>query len=143
MPSPPPCSPLIPECSGKKNSGRKKKYRNAKKLLNFQKFQLKWKIVKHFTRPKQRASLRKLFSHPTRQNLIASLEQVFWTKFRSRNLLSKCFKNAVPRRKEMVQCKGFSDAKQKHTCWKICKVRKAFGSFLGAYYFQCQVSWGS
>ena len=30
--------------------------------MNFEKFQLKWKIVKHFTRPKQRAALRKLFS---------------------------------------------------------------------------------
>ena len=28
----------------------------------FQKFQLKWKIVKHFVRPKQRATLRKSFS---------------------------------------------------------------------------------
>ena len=32
-----------------------------KKSLNFQKFQLKWKIAKHFLRPKQRAALRKLF----------------------------------------------------------------------------------
>ena len=30
--------------------------------LNVQKFQLKWKFLKHFTRPKQRAALRKLFS---------------------------------------------------------------------------------
>ena len=30
--------------------------------MNFEKFQLKWKIVKHFTRPKQRAALRKLLS---------------------------------------------------------------------------------
>ena len=32
--------------------------------MNFEKFQLKWKIVKHFTRSKQRAALRKLFSLP-------------------------------------------------------------------------------
>ena len=32
--------------------------------MNFQKFQLKWNILKHFTRPKQQAALRKLFSHP-------------------------------------------------------------------------------
>ena len=30
--------------------------------MNFEKFQLKWKIVKHFTRPKQQAALRRLFS---------------------------------------------------------------------------------
>ena len=38
------------------------KYRNTEKLLNFEKFHIIWKIVKHFTRPKQRAALRKLFS---------------------------------------------------------------------------------
>ena len=32
--------------------------------MNFQKFQLKWKIVKHFARPKQRTALKKLFSLP-------------------------------------------------------------------------------
>ena len=37
----------------------------------------------------------------------------------------------------------FSDTKQQHNCWKICKVRKVFGCVAGAYYFQCQVSWGS
>ena len=37
-------------------------YQNSEKWLNFQKFQLKWKILKHFTRPKQRPALRKLFS---------------------------------------------------------------------------------
>ena len=35
-----------------------------KKSSNFQKFQLKWKIVKRFTRHKQWAALRKLFSLP-------------------------------------------------------------------------------
>ena len=38
------------------------KYRSTEKLLNFEKFHIIWKIVKHFTRPKQRAALRKLFS---------------------------------------------------------------------------------
>ena len=43
------------------------KYRSTEKLLNFEKFHIIWKIVKHFTRPKQRAALRKLFSlSPTR-----------------------------------------------------------------------------
>ena len=35
-------------------NGSKWKYRNAEKKLNFQKFYLKSKIVKHFMRPKQR-----------------------------------------------------------------------------------------
>ena len=36
----------------------------------------------------------------------------------------------------------FSDTKQKYVCWKIYKVRKVYGCVAGAYYFQCQVSWG-
>ena len=32
------------------------------KIVNFPKFQLKWRFSKHFTRPKQRVTLRKLFS---------------------------------------------------------------------------------
>ena len=38
------------------------KYWNTEKLLNFEKFQLKWKIVKLFKRPKQTATFRNLFS---------------------------------------------------------------------------------
>ena len=38
------------------------KYRNTRKYLNFIKFQLIWKVLKHFTRLKQRVALRKLFS---------------------------------------------------------------------------------
>ena len=37
----------------------------------------------------------------------------------------------------------FFDIKQKYVFWKICKVRKVFDCIAGAYYFQCQVSWGS
>ena len=32
--------------------------------MNIKKFQLKWKIVKHFTRPKEQVTFRKLFSLP-------------------------------------------------------------------------------
>ena len=57
-----------------------------------------------------------------------------------RHLLSKCFKNAVLWRQEMMQSKCFFDTKQKYVCWKICKVRKVFDCVAGAYYFQCQVT---
>ena len=61
-----------------------------------------------------------------------------------KHLLSKCFKNAVLARQEMVQCKYFFwHHKHEHVCWKICKVRKVFGCVVGAYYFQCQASWSS
>ena len=33
------------------------KYQHSEKYLNFKKIRLKWKIVKHFTRPKQRAEI--------------------------------------------------------------------------------------
>ena len=51
--------------------------------FNFQRFQLKWKIVKNFPTPKQQATLRKLFSQPfpnptpSRQYLTTSLEEKF------------------------------------------------------------------
>ena len=57
-----------------------------------------------------------------------------------RHLLSKCFENAVFGRQEKVQCNVISDTKQKHVCWKICKLRKVSGIVSGAYYFQCEVS---
>ena len=44
-----------------------------------------------------------------------------------RHLLSKCFKNAILERQEMMQCNIFFDTKQKHDCWKICEVRNIFG----------------
>ena len=48
-----------------------------------------------------------------------------------RHLLSKCFKNAILERQEMVQCNIFFDTKQKHDCWKICEVRNIFGCVEG------------
>ena len=34
----------------------------------------------------------------------------------------------------------FSGTKQKHVCWKICKLRNSFSCVLGEYYFQFQKS---
>ena len=108
---------------------------------NFQKLQLKWKIVIHFTRPKHQAATRKLFSFsPTHTNKFLLQINLTWNKtFLARYkkiyryLLSKRFKNTVLESQEMVQCKYFSDNKQKHLCWKICKARKTFGCVAGAY----------
>ena len=74
--------------------------------VNLQKFQLKWKILKHFMRPEQqRGALRKLFSLPPDKS---------WTKISLqryagiyRHLLSKCFENAVFECLEMVQFRCF------------------------------------
>ena len=98
---PPPCSPY-PSW----------KYRNFEKQLNFQKFQLKWKILKHFTRPKQRTVLRKFFSPPP-----GKIFSLLWNK----NLLTEIYRNIqafaflvlrersswAPRNDEMTQLKCF------------------------------------
>ena len=102
--------------------------------MNSQKFSLKWKIVKHFIRPKQQATWKKLLSlpqtHPHQtKSCYFSGTKVFLQRYTEtyRHLLSKCFKDAVPGRQEMVQYNFFSDTKQKHVFWKTFKVRKAFG----------------
>ena len=68
--------------------------------------------------------------------------KIFFRRYReiSRHLLSKCFKNAFLGVKKWCSANIFSDTKQKHVSWKICKVRKVFGCVAGAYYFQCQVN---
>ena len=58
-------------------------------------------------------------------------------------MVSKCFKTAVLGFKKWCSENIFSDTKQKHVCWKICKVRKFFGSVAVGLYFQCQASWAS
>ena len=78
------------------------------------KIRLKWKIAKHFTRLKQRAALRKLFSlPPTHPHQIKPYcvfqTKIFWQRYTEahRHLLLKCFKNTVLGRQEKVQCKCF------------------------------------
>ena len=101
------------------------KYWNTEKLLNFKKFQLKWKIVKHFMRPKQQGPLRKLFSlHqppiPSYKILLGLLNKIFLERYTEiyRYLLSKCFKKVVLGRQEMMQCKCFF-WHQTETWWNI------------------------
>ena len=72
------------------------KYWNTEKELNFKKFQLKWKIVKHFTRPEQRAALRKLFNFPPLPILPGNILLRLWNKIFLReiyrNILTFAFK---------------------------------------------------
>ena len=90
------------------------KYRNTKKYWNFEKFQLKWKIVKHFTRAKQQATLRKLFSLPQPpyhqiKSCYGFETKLFLERYTEiyRHFFSKCFMKVVLGRQEMVQCKCF------------------------------------
>ena len=109
--------------------------------MNFEKFQLKWKIVKHFTRPKQRAALRKLFSlhqSPLKQNF---LREIY------RNIQTFAFK-VLQESSSWASGNGavqmfFLTPNRSIFFWKILKMRKFFGCVLGAYYFQFQRSWDS
>ena len=77
--------------------------------MNFKKFHLKWKIVKYFARSKQQVTLRNYpaSSHPTAHQIkpyYVSETKIFLRRYLEihRHLLSKCFKNAVLERQEMV-----------------------------------------
>ena len=59
------------------------KYWNAKKIVECQLFQLKWKILKYLTSPKQRFAWRKLFSLSTDKNFLRLWNKNFWTKIYS------------------------------------------------------------
>ena len=81
------------------------------KIVKFSKISIKIKIVKHYASPKQWTALRNLFSPPpshfspstTRTNLTTSRKQFFFKEiYRNTHLLSKCFKNVVLGRQEMV-----------------------------------------
>ena len=94
---------------------------------------LKWKILKHFTRPKQWAAFRKLFNPPPDKSFLRIYTRIY------RHLPSQCFENAVLGCLETVQCKFFFDTNPKHVCWKICKV-SGFSAVLRNYTFY-NVEW--
>ena len=129
--------------------------------MNFQKFQSKWKILQHFIKPKERATLRKLFrppsplppSHPLppltdKTDKIFNVSRSLEYKFSYGDIqkyIDICFQR-TPRMwflgvEKWCSANAFSDTKQKNVCWEIWKVRKIFGCVSLAYYFQCQVSW--
>ena len=74
----------------------------CQKIVQFSKVSIKMKIVKYFARPKQRATLRKLFSHPPSHTLPDKTMLRLWNKrFLKeiyRNIQTfpfKCFKNVI------------------------------------------------
>ena len=64
--------------------------------MNFQQFQIKWKIVKHFARPKQWATFRKLYSlppfHPPPDKTLLHLWNKSFLKEIFRNIQTFAFK---------------------------------------------------
>ena len=102
--------------------------------MNFQKFHLKWKIVKHFARSKQWVTLRKLSSLPPS---LPSQDKTLLRRW-NKSFLKEIFRNVQAFAFKVLQecsswasrngaCNIFSDTKQKHDCWKICEVRNIFG----------------
>ena len=118
------------------------------KIVEFPKISIKIKIVKHFTMPKQRVAFRKLFSLPSTHPSPNKKLLRFWNK----HFLMEIYRNTQTFAFKVLQeCSSwaprngavqifFSDTKQKHVCWKICKVRKDFGCAGAAYYFQSQLT---
>ena len=116
-------------------------YRNAEKKLNFQKFKLKWKIWKHFRRPKQQAVLTKLFISSEDKKFLSFWNKIFLRIYTGmyRDLLSKCFENAVLWRLEMVQCKYFF-WHQPETCL-LANLSSEYSFWLLLEYIFCNVEW--
>ena len=112
-------------------------------------------IVRHFTRPKQRTVLKKLFSLPQTGPLCPPPPDKTLLGLWNKHFLTKkickytdiCFQSASRMRflgvKKWCSANVISGTKQNHVSWKICQVRKGFGCIATAYCFQCQVSWDS
>ena len=80
--------------------------------MNFQKFQLKWKIVKIFYETHIASCLKQIIQlphSPPHKILLHLWSKIFSWRYTViyRHLFSKCFKKAVLARPEMVQCKCF------------------------------------
>ena len=72
---------------------------------------------------------------PIRLNLTASLEQKFLAEI-YRNTQTLAFKGLQEcRMQKWCSTNVFSDKKQKHVCWKICKVRKGTSANHGGRHF--------
>ena len=106
--------------------------------MNFQNYQWKWKIAKHFARPKQRAAFRKLFNfppHPTTYQIkpyhvSGTKISLRWYKEIYRHLLSKCFKNTVKvSRNGAVQIFFLTQDKKREVCWKFIKSERLLAVF--------------
>ena len=89
--------------------------------MNFQKFQLNWKILKHCASLKQRSAWRELFSPPPIKTSYASETKIFERRFteKYRYLLSRCSENAVFGGLKIVQCKCFF-WHQSERCFWLC-----------------------
>ena len=104
------------------------------KILNLQKIQLKWKIVKHFARFEQRAASRKLFSlpppHQIRPYCVFEIK-IFLGKYTKtyRHSLSSASRMNFLGVKKWCSTNVFSDTKLKYACWKFVKCERFLAVF--------------
>ena len=115
-------------------------------MLNFQKLQLKWKIVKHFMRPIHWAALKKLFrlSPPSPPN--HSPSDKILLRLWSKNFLIVTDRNIqIFAFKVLQECSSWASRNGAVQMFFLTpnSVRKVFACVARGYYFQCQVSWGS
>ena len=121
------------------------------KIVEFSKILIKTKNCKKFCKV-QTASRLKEVIHPPLLNLNPHQIKPYYmsvTNFSNRDIkkyTNICFQSASRVQflgvKKYCSANIFSDTKQKHVYWKICKARNVFGSVAQVYYFQYQVSWG-
>ena len=121
-------------------------------MLEFQKISIKMKNCKSFYEAQTASCLKEIIQPPPNPQLTPHQIKSYYV-FGKKNYgdIQKyteiCFQSASKMQffgvKKWCSPNVFSNNKQKHVCWKICKVRKVFGCVAEAYYFQCQVSWGS
>ena len=107
------------------------KYRknwNAKKQLNFQKFQLKWKTLKNFRGPDSELPLSNIFSSLPDKSFLRLLNENFLTEIckKIQTFVSQVLENVVLRRLEIVHC-FFWDQPRASSMLESCNMSKVFG----------------
>ena len=116
------------------------------KIVEFPKISIKMKNFKTFYEDQTKSLFKEIIQPTTRYKLPRSLKQILSyrdTVYRNIQIfVFKCFENAVLGHLRMVQCKCFfSDTKQEHVFWKICKVS---GFYCESIFFtkSSQNEWG-
>ena len=121
-------------------------------MLEFQKISIKMKNCKSFYEAQTASCLKEIIQPPlnpqptpyqTNSYCVFGKKNIFTEIYRNIQTFQSASKMQFFGVKKWCSPNVFSNNKQKHVCWKICKVRKVFGCVAEAYYFQCQVSWGS
>ena len=113
--------------------------RSIKRLKNSwisKRFELKWKIVKHFMRPKQRGALRKLFSLPPTHSSSDKILLHLWNK---NFLTEKCRNTQIFAIKELQECSSWASRNVTVQMFFLTPNKNMFaGKF--AKSFQCSKS---